>query len=47
MQAGIPYSFINNSYIEPYFNFENSTVLPSDAPSAGSENLYASYRKTL
>lgn len=47
LQAGIPYSFINNSYIEPYFNFENSTVLHSEAPSAGNENLYASYRKTL
>lgn len=45
--AGIPYAFVNNSYIEPYFDFTSSSLLdPSRLQLAGDSSL-VDFRKTL
>lgn len=44
---GIPYSFINNSYIEPYFDHSGSTILNPALLNFESDSGYIDYRKSL
>ncbi len=44
---GIPYAFINNSYIEPYFDHSGSNILNPDLLNFESDSGYIDYRKSL
>ncbi len=44
---GIPYAFLNNSYIEPYFDYTGSTILNPDLLQFGSDTSFIDFRKTL
>ena len=44
---GIPYAFINNSYIEPYFDYTSSSVLNPDLLQFASDSSFIDFRKTL
>lgn len=44
---GIPYSFVNNSYIMPYFNYVNSTILNKELLRFDSDTSCIDYTKTL
>ncbi len=46
-QIGLPYAFVNNSYIEPYFNLATSSMLNPDLIRFDSDSGYIDYRKTL
>lgn len=46
-RIGIPYAFINNCYIEPYYNFSSSNILNNDLLDIGNDNSYIDYRKSL
>lgn len=44
---GIPYSFVNNSYIEPYFDYASSMVLDASQISLTSDTSCMDFRKSL
>ena len=44
---GIPYAFLNNSYIQPYFDYTSSNVLNPKLIDFASDSGYIDYRKAL
>lgn len=45
--AGIPYAFVNNSYIEPCFDYTGSSVLNAALVRFDDDSSFIDYRKTL
>lgn len=45
--VGVPYTFVSNSYITPYFNLASSHVLNPDLIGSSGDTTYIDYRKTL
>lgn len=44
---GLPYSFVNNSYIEPYFDYSSSIVLDSNLRGNMRDTICRDYQKSL
>jgi len=44
---GIPYSFVSNNYVEPFFNFGASSLLNPDLIDPSSDSTAIDYRKSL
>lgn len=44
---GIPYNFLNNSYIEPYFDYTSSNILNAKLLDFDSDSGYIDYHKTF
>ena len=44
---GIPYAFINNSYIKPYFDYTSSSILSPTLLQFNSDSSFIDFRKTL
>lgn len=44
---GIPYAFVNNSYIEPYFDYTGSTILNPALLQFDNDSSFIDFRKTL
>lgn len=44
---GIPYAFLNNSYIEPYFDYTSSSILNPELLRFDSDSSFMDFRKTL
>ncbi len=47
VHVGLPYSFVNNSYIQPYFNYTSSSILNPKLIDFASDSGYIDYRKAL
>lgn len=47
LHVGIPYAFLNNSFIQPYFDYTSSTILNPQLIDFASDSGYIDYRKTL
>ncbi len=45
--AGLPYAFVNNSYIEPCFDYTGSSVLNAALVRLDDDSSFIDYRKTL
>ncbi|MCR4681579.1 MAG: BamA/TamA family outer membrane protein [Bacteroidales bacterium] len=45
-RVGIPYSFLNNSYIEPYFDYTSSSILNPALLQFDSDSGYIDFHKT-
>ncbi len=45
--AGLPYAFVNNSYIEPCFDYTGSSVLDARLVRFEDDSSFIDYRKTL
>lgn len=47
LHVGVPYAFLNNSFIQPYFDYTSSNVLNPQLIDFASDSGYIDYRKTL
>ena len=45
--VGVPYAFINNSYLQPYFDYSSSSILNPKLINFENDSGYVDYRKTL